>query len=385
MAKSEMVAPHLQALKEELYTCSRCGFCRIWDWKGVDWVCPTYPYTEAFDTQYARGRVNMAQQYLSGGVQVDERFLEQLSQCSLCGSCGVHCPVGMPLLQIWEAFRRDLAEAGHVYAPHQRVVDNISRYHSIFAPRPSAEPEPLREPRKVRVLYFPGCQTNRKARAIGEATTSLLDKLKVDYAVLREDACCGYPLFDIGQMDAMRANGARTVAAIEAWQPDVVLTTCIGCYRALKHVYPEKLNLTLRPQVQHVHDFFPALLPGKLQAISRKVTFHDPCIMGRHLGLFDEPRALIRLVPGIEFTEMYSHREHSLCCGGGGSVLGAFDAIAAQVAVERLKQAAAAGAEQVVTSCPTCVVNLKRAVRQAGVNLTVTDVVELLNEAARGD
>ena len=71
MATTEFVAPHLQALKKELLTCTRCGFCRIWDWKGVDWVCPTYPYTEAFDTQYARGRVSMAQQYLAGSVKVD--------------------------------------------------------------------------------------------------------------------------------------------------------------------------------------------------------------------------------------------------------------------------------------------------------------------------
>jgi Fe-S oxidoreductase len=381
MATSEFVAPHLQALKKELDSCSRCGFCRIWDWKGVDWVCPTYPYTEAFDTQYARGRVNMAQQYLAGTAQVDERFLEHLAQCSLCGSCGVHCPVGMPLLQIWEAFRQDLAEAGHVYAPHQRVVDNILHHHSIFEPRPGKEAAPQPAARKVQVLYFPGCQTNRKARSIGEATTSLLQKLNVDFAVLTENACCGYPLFDIGQMDAMRTNAAHTIAAIEAYQPDVVLTTCIGCYRALKVIYPEKLKLAFRPQVQHVHEFFPALLPGKMQTIARKVTFHDPCVMGRHMGLYDEPRALLTSVPGIEFTEMYSNREHSLCCGGGGSVLGAFDAVAAQVAAERLKQAARAGAEQVVTSCPTCVVNLKRAVRQAGVNLVVSDIVELLNEA----
>jgi Fe-S oxidoreductase len=380
MAKSESVAPHLKALERELNSCSRCGFCRIWDWKGVDWVCPTYPYTEAFDTQYARGRVSMAQQYLEGTVEVDQRFLEHLSQCSLCGSCGVHCPVGMPLLQIWEAFRQDLVEAGHVYSPHQRVVDNIRHYHNIFEPRLRQEPAPA-PAHKVQVLYFPGCQTNRKARAIGEATTSLLEKLKVDFAVLKEDACCGYPLYDIGQMDAMRTNAAHTLAAIEAYQPDVVLTTCAGCYRALKVVYPEKLNLTLRPQVQHVHEFFPALLPGKMQAISRKVTFHDPCVMGRHMGLYDEPRALLNAIPGVEFTEMYSNREHALCCGAGGGVLGAFDPLAAQVAVERLQQAASAGAEQVVTSCPTCVVNLKRAVRLAGVKVVVSDIVELLNEA----
>src|SRR5512135_1327670 len=104
MATSESVTLRLEALREDLFSCSRCGFCRIWDWKGVNWVCPTYPYTEAYDTQYARGRVAMAQQYLSGTAQVKEHFLEHLTECSLCGSCAVHCPVGMPLVEIWQAF-----------------------------------------------------------------------------------------------------------------------------------------------------------------------------------------------------------------------------------------------------------------------------------------
>jgi Fe-S oxidoreductase len=85
------------------------------------------------------------------------------------------------------------------------------------------------------------------------------------------------------------------------------------------------------------------------------------------------------LIPGVELVEMFSNREHSLCCGAGGGFLGGFDDVAGQVAVERLQQAA--GAKQLVTSCPTCVVNLKRAVKKAGVDLVVTDIVELINEA----
>ena len=103
--------------------------------------------------------------------------------------------------------------------------------------------------------------------------------------------------------------------------------------------------------------------------------------MGRHMGIYDPPRELIRSVPGVELVEMYSNREHALCCGAGGGVLSAFTDLAGDVGVERLQQAAAAGATQVVSSCPTCVVNLKRSVAKAGLNLTVTDIVDLLNEA----
>ncbi len=287
MATNGIPAPRaggtrLEALRKEVFDCSRCGFCRIWDWKGVDYVCPTYPYTEGYDTQYARGRVNMAQAILKGEAEVDETFLEHLAQCTLCGSCGVHCPVEMPLLEIWSAMRADLVDAGYMTENQRTVRDNTVQHHSIFGP--NRRPANAAAPRKVDVLYFPGCQTTRKARYIGNSTTQLLDKLGVDYAMLEEDACCGYPLYDIGQMDAMKQAAEYTLAKIQAYQPDVVLTTCAGCFRAFSVVYPELLGLDSGLNFQHTHDFFPQRLAGKLHAIDRTVTYHDPCVMGRHMG-----------------------------------------------------------------------------------------------------
>jgi len=381
MATSRIPASRLQALRKEVYDCSRCGFCRVWNWKGVNWVCPTYPYTEAFDTQYARWRLNMAQQLLEGEVDIDETFLEHLAQCTLCGSCGTHCPVGIPLFEIWAALRADLVDAGFMTENQAGVAQNTVQHHSIFGPARRSLSQAEVTPHKVDVLYFPGCQTVRKIKSIGKSTAELLDKLGVNYAVLEEDACCGYPLFDIGQLDAMRQAAEYTLERIKAYQPEVVLTTCAGCYRAFTGVYPEVLGIDSGLTFKHTHEFFPSLAAGKLHEINRKVTYHDPCIMGRHMGIYDEPRALISSVPGVELVEMYSTREHALCCGAGGGVLSAFTDLAGDVGVERLQQAAAAGAEQVVSSCPTCVVNLKRSVSKAGLNLVVTDIVDLLNEA----
>ncbi|MBI4790407.1 MAG: (Fe-S)-binding protein [Chloroflexi bacterium] len=385
MADIQPTARKLEKLRKALYDCSRCGFCRVWNWKGVHWVCPTYPYTEAFDTQYARGRVNMAQAFLDGAAEIDQTFLDHLAQCSLCGSCATHCPVGMPLFEIWHALRSDLVEAGYVHSTHRRTTENVLQHHSVFGARAGRSDATPQEIRKVDVLYFPGCQTTRKVRGIGQATTALLSKLGLNFAMLAEDACCGYPLYDIGQMQAMRENALRTAAQLKEFQPATILTTCAGCYRALKVVYPKQLGIDPGTQVKHIHEFLPDVLPTRLATLARKVTFHDPCVMGRHMGIYDEPRALIASVPGVELVEMYSNREHALCCGAGGGVLSTFDEIAGQVAVERLRQAAAAGAEQLVTSCPTCVVNLKRAVRKAGLNLQVSDMVELLNEAVTVD
>jgi len=385
MAQSESPVSRLQKHEKEMFSCSRCGFCRVWDWKGVKWVCPTYPYTEAFDTQYARGRLTMAQAWYRGTAEVNETFLEHLNQCSLCGSCGAHCPVEIPLSEIWHDFRVELAEAGHVLPAHRQIVDNINTHHNVFGASKRKAGDPEREVRKVDVLYFPGCQTDRKARQIGKATTELLGKLGVNYAVLGDDVCCGYPLYEIGQVGAMQADAAHTQAKIQAYQPDVILTTCVGCFRSLKVVYPQEFGLSLGPEVLHAHEYFAQVLPGKLANITRKVTFHDPCLLGREMGIYEEPRELIKAIPGVELVEMYSNRQNAMCCGGGGGVLTGFADIAGQVGVERLQQAAAAGANQLVTSCPTCVVNLKRCISKAGLDIQVSDIVELLNEALRVD
>jgi Fe-S oxidoreductase len=115
------------------------------------------------------------------------------------------------------------------------------------------------------------------------------------------------------------------------------------------------------------------------------VTYHDGCHAVHGLKMIVEPRELLRGLPGVELVEMYSHHKNGLCCGGGGGVLGSYTDIAGQVAVERLQQAAESGASQVVTSCPTCVVNLKRSVSKAGLDIQVSDIVELLNEAVSAD
>ena len=380
MATSSIPAPRLEALRKEVFDCSRCGFCRVWDWKGVDWVCPTYPYTEAYDTQYARGRVNMAQAILKGEAEVDETFLEHLAQCSLCGSCGVHCPVGMPLLEIWSALRADLVDAGLMTENQRTVRDNTA-----------ATSQHLWAGRRVR-WRTPGAAQGGRAvfPRLPNHTQDQADR-QVDDGVAGQ---AGGELRRAGRgrllwlpavrhrADGRHAAGGRIHAGQDpglstGHRPDDLRRLLPGVHSSLSG----DLGIETGLNFQHTHEFFPSLAAGKLHTIDRKVTYHDPCVMGRHMGIYDPPRELIRSVPGVELVEMYSNREHALCCGAGGGVLSAFTDLAGDVAVERLQQAAAAGATQVVSSCPTCVVNLKRSVAKAGLNLTVTDIVDLLNEA----
>jgi Fe-S oxidoreductase len=369
----------LEKYREQLFDCSRCGFCRVWGWSGVENVCPTYPFTAGWETHYARGRVRLAQATLDGEVEITEHLLEHAYVCTLCGSCEAHCPVGLPLTEIFHAWRQDLAEAGHALPEHERLVVMMQRYLNPYGPK--MEEDEVEEPEATSVLYYPGCTTNRMAPEVVEAVASSLRKLQVDFAVFQEDTCCSIPLIEIGQISEAEDVARQTLELIEAYEPDILLTTCPACYRAFKSLYPEELGLTPEFKVEHITEYMLPRVPDRVVETVRKVTWHDPCILGRHLGMYDEPRELLKSIPGLELVEMHSNREDALCCGAGGGVYFAAQRTARDAVGARLKEAEATGAEEIVTSCPNCHVRFRQGTRIQRMTLRARSIAEIIDEA----
>lgn len=371
----------LEEYKRQLYDCSRCGFCRVWGWEGVDHVCPTYPFTPGWETQYARGRVRMARATLEDEIEIGESFLDHAYTCTLCGSCEAHCPVGLPLNEIFHAWRVDMAQAGHALPTHERVVTLMEKHLNPYGPsweEPTDEPP---EPRKVSVLYYPGCTTNRMAGETVEAVTEILEKLDLDHALFTDDICCGFPLYELGQLKAATDIARGTLERIKEWDPDIVLTTCPACFRSLKYLYPEEMDLTVDFEVQHISEFLLPLVEGKLDEMPIKVTWHDPCVLGRHLGIYEQPRDVLRAVPGLELAEMPSNRKDALCCGAGGGVYFTSQSTANQAVVTRLEQAVETEAEQIITSCPNCYVRFRQMSRHHRMNIQAKSLAQIINEA----
>jgi Fe-S oxidoreductase len=369
----------LEKYREALFDCSRCGFCRVWGWSGVETVCPTYPFTAGWETHYARGRVRLAQATLDGEVEITEDLLEHAYVCTLCSSCEAHCPVGLPLTEIFHAWRQDLAEAGHVLPEHERMMTLMKRYLNPYGPKMD-EPD-VEAPEAARVLYYPGCTTTRMAPEIVEAVTSSLGKLGIDFALFQEDTCCSIPLYEIGQMSEAREIARQTLNLIDAYEPEVLLTTCPACYRAFRSIYPEELDLTLDFEVQHITEFLLSRVPDRVIEVVKKVTWHDPCILGRHLDMYDEPRELLKAIPGLELVEMHSNREDALCCGAGGGVYFTAQRTARDAVGARLEQAEATGAEEIVTSCPNCHVRFRQGTRIHRMELRARSIAEIIDEA----
>jgi Fe-S oxidoreductase len=327
--------------------------------------------------------VRLAQATLDGEVEISEQLLEHAYVCTLCGNCEVHCPVGLPLNDILHAWRVDLAADSHVLPEHERMTKLMQRYLNPYGPK--TEETRVEEPDSVSVLYYPGCTTTRMAGEIVQAMTSILGKLQLDFAVFQEDTCCGIPLYETGQMSGARDVARETLDLIARYEPDILLTTCPACFKAFQRIYPEELGLTCDFQIQHITEFLLPRVQDRMAELTEQVTWHDPCILGRHLDMYDEPRELLGTIPGLEVLEMHSNRENALCCGAGGGVYFCAQRTARQAVGARLEQAQATGAQQIITSCPNCHVRFRQGTRVHRMTLEAKSLAEIIDEALEDD
>jgi Fe-S oxidoreductase len=200
------------------------------------------------------------------------------------------------------------------------------------------------------MLYFRGCTAREKETSIAQATETLLDLAGVDYHILDDEKCCGSVLIRTGFLKEAEEQIAKNTEVLEG---ETIVTSCAGCYKTLKEDY-EGLD------VIHISQLLNDLTDEGRLNFSKKdlnVTYHDSCHLGRHMEVFDEPRAVIKSVAGL--VEMENVRENSLCCGAGGGVKSAYPELADEMAKLRLSQAAETGCTTLVTPCPFCKLNLE--------------------------
>jgi heterodisulfide reductase subunit D len=222
-----------------------------------------------------------------------------------------------------------------------------------------------------------------RRRKTAESTIRLLKRAGVPFKLLGEDEwCCGSVLLRTGNRKLAKSVAKHNVDALKKAGAKRVLTSCSGCYRTLKKDYPE-LSEGQCPDVVHITDFLDELISGgKLKLGEKKVriTYHDPCHLGRHTGSYDVPRKILKSVPGVELVEMKRIRENARCCGAGGGMSSAYKQLASQMADTRLAEADGTGAKFLVTACPFCVHALDEAARRKKSGIKVMDFAEFLCE-----
>ncbi len=241
-----------------------------------------------------------------------------------------------------------------------------------------------------RIVFWRGCTLRNLAPDTIPKIEEIFRKAGIDILMIDDEKCCGYPLLLAGYEKQFRECASRVIELFRNTDYSLIVTHCPGCLRTFTQLYPKNGFRPLR--VLHTTQFILQLIDrGALKlgkSLSMKVTYHDPCDLGRHMGIFNEPRNLIKIVPGVSLIELpeISMGRYSRCCGGGGLLRLVIPPLASQIAVDRIiEDIASMGVQTVVTACPTCVKTLRDAASVAesiyGISIEVLDIVDLIYTA----
>ena len=229
------------------------------------------------------------------------------------------------------------------------------------------------------ILYYPGCMMKFVTKEQNEKYKKILRKIGIDFIELRDlEACCGSPILAAGYPEEAKKLAERNLKVFKEHSVKKIITPCPACFRVFSQEYPEILG-KWDIEVEHATQTIArALEEGKLKLknLKAKVTYHDPCHLGRYSGVYEEPRKIIG-ASGSKIVEMKMTRENALCCGGGGGLRANYPELAKEIAKERIGQAKKTKARILVTPCPLCYVQLKEAAEKSKVQ--VMELSEFIN------
>jgi Fe-S oxidoreductase len=233
-------------------------------------------------------------------------------------------------------------------------------------------------------LYFVGCTSalTPDIESVALNTARVFNKLNIDFSVLGEhEVCCGSVGMRTGDHEAFNSVAQKNYELFKKSGVKTIVTSCAGCYRTLKLDYADLLK-DLEIDVLHTVEFLNRIINEKniqLKNLGINVTYHDPCHTGRHVGLYEEPREILRKIANL--TEMKSIKQSANCCGAGGGVKKGFPELALKIAKSRIQEAEETGAEYIVSICPFCFRNLSDAITDLGSKLKMVDLMEFVDQA----
>ena len=332
--------------REQILRCSRCGFCQA--------VCPVFGATLR-PALNARGKMLLAKEVMEGELDLNDELIETFFQCTTCAACAQQCPSGVQVPEIIKAVRRDMVQAESCHPAFAVMNQVLAEHDNIYAEDELPDFDCQRNA-QAECVYFVGCVGQYREEEATEATLAVLDHLAVDYTLIDEVCCCGV-LEDVG-FSVYQQKAAANNERILATGCKTLITGCPYCYRTFKNKSPYQQLRDQGIEILHTSQFL-----GRFDfevSSDLRVTYHDPCDLGRHCGIYEGPRKnIFRIAPN--FVEMPSHHTEALCCGAGGGVRGAFAKNSLEMARRRLAQVEEVGAEVLLTECNSCLHNLSNA------------------------
>ncbi|TSA13826.1 MAG: (Fe-S)-binding protein [Deltaproteobacteria bacterium] len=380
----ETVAPYKEIIDvikasggDAFKRCFQCGLCDV--------VCPWNRVT-TFSMR------KLVREATFGLTDIES---EEMWRCTTCGRCPQQCPRDVKQIESGVALRRIATEYG-VFPPSVKPIRTISG--SLVG-----EGNPLNEERKKRadwaaglsvktftegmeILYFPDCYCSydSRLRKVARATADILNRAGVDFGILGAlENCCGESIRKAGDEEVFKRLAKENIKTFIDHGVKKILVSSPHCYHTFKNEYPEFM---VNFEVVHISQYLIQLInEGRLELTKeygKKVTWHDPCYLGRHNGIYDEPREVLKRIPGLVLNEMAESRVDSLCCGGGGGRIWMETPKGERFCDLRIGQAIDCGAEVLVTACPYCITNFEdsRLTLGHGEVIEIKDITEIVGE-----
>ncbi|MBI5584498.1 MAG: (Fe-S)-binding protein [Deltaproteobacteria bacterium] len=381
----ETVAPYKEIIDvikanggDAFKRCFQCGLC--------DAVCP-WNRVRTFSIR------KIVREATFGLTDIES---EDIWRCTTCGRCPQRCPRDVQQIKSGVALRRIATE----YQVFPKAVKPVRTASASLID----EGNPLSEERKKRadwaeglsvpqftegmdILYFPGCYLSYDPRLkkVARATAGILQQAGVDFGILgAEENCCGESIRKAGDEELFKRLARENIKTFIDHGVQKILVSSPHCYHTFKNEYPE---FRAHFEIVHISQYVGELLnQGRLKlqgAYGKKVVYHDPCYLGRHNGIFDEPREALKKVPGLTLQELPEARFDSLCCGGGGGRIWMETPKGERFSELRLAQALDVGAEVLATACPYCITMFEdsRLTLDITEKIAVKDITEIIQEA----
>ena len=361
------------------YNCLECGKCTS--------ICPVAKYDSAYSP---RGLIESALL----GFADELVFNKELFSCLTCYTCQQECPSDVDFPVFVRKARSIAQDSGqHGICAHSGQLQSVQRLMTspaIKQKRLEWLSKEYRVSEDSDVLLWVGCapyfapifdDIEFNALDVTKATLKLLNSLGIEPRLLPNEKCCGHDALWTGDIETFKKLAEYNAAQIKEAGVKKIVFSCPEGYRTFKLDYPNYVDLGC--EVQHVSELLEEKIGEngvKFKEIKKKVTYQDPCRLGRHLGVYDAPRKVLGSIPGIQLVEMKHNGPESICCGT--SAWTNCDSYSNMLRVERLSEAVETGAELLITACPKCQTHFRCAMTDKGEEHRTTPKIEVMDLAS---
>ena len=365
------------------YSCLECGKCTG--------TCPVARYSSTFSPR----------QILSGSLHNSHPSIfpkSDLWSCLTCKRCDEVCPSDIKYIDFIHLIRQFQGiENREGTCSHGGILESIAKImisSDLKQNRLDGLNGNLKTSQDSEYLYFMGClpyfevlfeNINVQAMNIAKNTIKILNYFDIKPQVLPDEKCCGHDSYWNGDIQTFQNLGLANIDQIKKANVKKVITSCPECYRTLKVDYPKNFGRQ-EFEVFHISEFLSEMIADKkpvLKGESQRVTFQDPCRLGRHMNIYEQPRETLKSISGVDLVEMGHHHKRSICCGVSGWMN--CSQVSKQIQVNRLGEAKSTGADILVTSCAKCQIHFNCALKDPKLDVEmpfqVMDLTEIVGES----